>query len=161
MQLHPSLQSAINEQIAREYLAHFGYLSLASAADAQKYTGMRAWFDAAGAEELTHAKRLIDYIRARSGAVQHIPPPPPPSPGLTPLDWFKAALTLERQVSAALQAIVDLARQVSDEATARLAGDMLDEQVTAEDELAELILRVNDLQATPGLLRLFDQELAE
>ena len=143
MQLHPSLQSAINEQIAREYLAHFAYLALASAADTQKYVGMRAWFDAAGAEELTHAKRQIDYIRARNGAVQHIP------------------MTLERTVSAALQAIVDAARAVQDEATALYFGAMLDEQVTAEDELTEYILRVADLQATPGLLRLFDQELAE
>lgn len=161
MQLHLSLQSAINEQIAREYLAHFAYLALASAADTQKYVGMRAWFDAAGAEELTHAKRQIDYIRARNGAVQHIPPPPPPIPGSMPLDWFKAAMTLERTVSAALQAIVDAARAVQDEATALYFGAMLDEQVTAEDELTEYILRVADLQATPGLLRLFDQELAE
>ena len=50
---------------------------------------------------------------------------------------------------------------MQDEATALYFGAMLDEQVTAEDELTEYILRVADLQATPGLLRLFDQELAE
>ena len=161
MKLHPSVNQALNEEIGREYLAHFAYLALGSLADAAKYTGMRAWFDAAGAEELTHAKKLIDYIRARNGDVLLQPPPPPPAPGPLPLDWLKLAMTLERNVSAALQAGVDLARQLADESTARLLGEMLDEQVTAEDELTELILRVADLQQTPGLLRLFDQEFAE
>lgn len=161
MILDPRVADAITGHLPKELAAFAAYRTLASWAQAAGYLGSARWFDAAGSEEPEHHRKLLQYLRDTTDA-----PPAPAYPALEVdftverlPDAYALAAALERDVRLSLQAIVGVARAADDEATARFIGTFLDEQVTAEAEIADILRQIGRLG--DDALMLWDGERGE
>jgi ferritin len=158
MQFAPDVAAQLIAQVTRERYAEAFYTQLATWADTAGYDGFAAFFDAAAAEERTHAQRVIMHIRQRDGfALQPLDAPFARFDDIAAC--VVAAYELEQTVSAALTTLHETAESASDGATCLLAMEMLREQAASEKELYTMIQIVSTLDASG--LRLYDHELRE
>ena len=64
MAMSDQLRDSFNEQIALEFSAAYTYLAMAAYFDEQNLTGFSSWMIAQHEEELEHARKFFDFIRA-------------------------------------------------------------------------------------------------
>ncbi|MDZ7780069.1 MAG: ferritin [Gemmatimonadota bacterium] len=155
------IQDAINEQIAAELHSSYLYLAMSAHFMEQNYNGFGQWMRAQAEEELQHAMRLYEYLLDRGGHVKLGAVQAPPEEFGTPLEIFEATLAHEREVTASIHAIYELAREHKDFATEIELQWFVTEQVEEEDttELAveQLARAGSDVSALLMLDRQFGQ----
>jgi len=150
----------LNAQVDRElYSAHF-YLSLATRAEAENLKGTSAWFMAKHTEEMAHALKMVRYLMDQEATVTlgQIDAPPADIQGIKAM--FGATLAHEREVTAAINDLVDHALSEKDHATNIFlhwfVSEQIEEEATVNDILGRLRLFGDQGQ---GLL-MIDNELA-
>ncbi len=157
--LSDRMQSALNDQINLELSAFYTYLSVTAYFEEQGLRGFASWMRHHSNEEMMHAMKLYDYIHERRGRVTLLPIGEPPHNWATALAAFEDALRHEQKVTAAINRLVDLAREERDHATNSFLQWFVDEQV---EEEAVVDAVINDLQRIgdfgPGLYML-DRQL--
>ena len=62
--INKKMEDAINRQINAEMYSSYLYLSMAAYFDSINLKGFASWMRIQSMEELTHAKRLFDWVRA-------------------------------------------------------------------------------------------------
>ena len=157
--LSTRMQSAINDQINLELTAFYTYLSMSAFFESQGLNGFAQWMRHHAEEEMIHAMKLYDYVHARRGRVTLQPLAAPPADWPAPLAVFEDALKHEQKVTAAINHLVDLAREERDHATESMLNWFVDEQVEEEavvDTAIQDLRRVADFG--PGLF-LLNREL--
>ncbi len=157
MQLTPQLQSMLNDQIKREYIAGFTYIELANVMDALNFPNFSAFFDKAAKEEFGHADTWTAYLRDRGRAKMGVVSPAITSDIASPLQAFTAALSLEREVSKAIGELDNAAQAAHDGATERLVHEFLDEQRKSEREFEVFVADLQRVGEGPSLV-LYHQE---
>ena len=153
--LSERMQSAINDQINLELSAFYTYLSMSAFFESEGLNGFARWMRHHAEEEMVHAMKLYDYIHARRGRATLQPLAAPPSDWPSPLPVFEDALKHEQKVTAAINHLVDLARDERDHATESFLQWFVDEQVEEEsivDTVIHDLRRVEDFG--PGLFLL-------
>ena len=90
MGLSESMQKGLNEQLAREFTAHFLDRAIAMDLFEKGYEGFAGWMDNHATEEYGHAERIIGYLRENNTrailpAISPLPrmAEPPIYPGLS------------------------------------------------------------------------------
>jgi ferritin len=150
----------LNAQINRELYSAYFYLGLSAQAEAANLKGTAAWFFAKHGEEMAHALKLYRYLVDQDAAVQltEVAAPPAESGGV--LQMFEGTLAHEREVTAAIHALVDQALAEKDHATNAFlqwyVTEQIEEEATVNDILGRLRLFGDQGQ---GLL-MIDNELA-
>jgi ferritin len=159
--MNETVLSALNEQINMEMYAFTTYLSMAAYFEAESLTGFSAWMRHHAEEEMVHAMKLYDFVHRRRGRVTLQALAAPPITWASPLAVFEDALHHEQNVTASINALLDLAAKEHDHATASFLKWFVDEQVEEEevvDNALQKLRRVNDF--APALYML-DRELGK
>ncbi|MBX3084677.1 MAG: ferritin [Anaerolineae bacterium] len=159
--MNDTVLAALNDQINMEMYAFTTYLSMAAYFEAEALTGFSAWMRHHAEEEMVHAMKIYDFVHHRRGRVTLKALAAPTTTWSSPLAVFEDALHHEQNVTASINALLDLATKEHDHATASFLQWFVDEQVEEEevvDTALQKLRRVKDF--APGLYML-DRELGE
>lgn len=139
MPISKKMADAINSQIGNEFAAHFQYLQIATHFHADGLPQMGAFFDQQSSEEHDHAMRLLHYLRD-TGAKVAIPKLAAPKAAYrSSKEAVAQALKQEEEVTAQIDALVDLAIDERDHATRTMLDWFVTEQVEELDTMGELL----------------------
>ncbi|MDA3792605.1 MAG: ferritin [Elusimicrobia bacterium] len=158
MAIDKRLQDAINRQINRELWSAYLYLSMASYFDFKELGGFAAWMKEQAEEETAHAERLYDYlidcgVRATMQDLET-----PPAEWGSPLEVFKETLKHEKKVTALIDNLMDIARDLDDKKTVAMLEWFVKEQEEEEESVEKVIKKIKN--AGDDITRL-DNELGE
>lgn len=143
MALSDTMQKALNEQIAREFTAHFLYRAIAMDLYNKGYEGFAAWMEGHAGEEYGHADRIITFLREKDARVVLPAVEKPKESWPTVLDAVEAALAHERMLTKKIHEIYKQAEDESDLATASMLDWFVAEQVEEEHIVNRLVKRIN------------------
>jgi ferritin len=155
------MAAAINEQINREFFSAYLYLGLSSQASAANLNGTAAWFLSKHHEEMGHAMKLYHYLIDQDAAVhlQAVAAPGDDMSGI--LSMFEHTLTHEREVTAAIHALVDQALSEKDHATNAFLQWFVTEQIEEEATVNDILGRLRLFGDQGQALMMIDRELAD
>jgi ferritin len=159
--INEKMQDAINEQINWELYSSYLYLSMSSYFESINLKGFSNWMRVQAMEELTHFKRLYDFLTARGGRVILSEIKAPPKHWNSPLDAFEEVLKHEEGVTEKINRLVDLASELRDHATASFLKWFVDEQVEEEASVEEVIQSLRLNKDNPSGLFMIDRELSQ
>jgi len=155
-----NMAQRLNTQINREmYSAHF-YLALSAYSEAANFTGAAAWFMAKHREETAHALKLYRYLLDQDARVEIGAVAAPPADVGGPLDMFQRTLEHEREVTAAINDLVDAALSEKDHATNVFLHWFVTEQIEEEATVKEILGRLRLVGDKGEGLFMIDNELA-
>lgn len=154
------MAARISAQLNRELYSAYFYLGLSAQAEAMNLKGTAAWFMAKHTEEMTHGMKMYRYLIDQGApiALAEIAAPPGEAEGVLPM--FERTLAHEREVTAAINDLVDQALSEKDHATNIFLQWFVTEQIEEEATLNDILGRLRRFgDAGQGLL-MIDNELA-
>jgi ferritin len=151
---------ALQEQYNKERMNEQVYASFAAVLEAANWPGFSAWFADQSSQERDHSKKFRDYLIDRNQVPMLTALDAPRSfDGNDPRPLFQAALNLERENTASILALEELAESLDDGQTEDWIIWAVNEQTASERELVDAILEINRVDNT-GLL-ILDREYGE
>jgi ferritin len=155
------MQDALNKQVNAELYSSYLYLSMAAYFESIDLTGFATWMRVQVQEELVHAIKFYDFINERGGRVKFAAIESPPGEWDSPLAAFEHAYQHEQKVTNMIDALVDVAAEEKDHATASFLSWFVDEQVE-EEASANAVVRKLKLAGESGSgLFMIDRELGQ
>ena len=158
--LSPKMEAALNDQVKWEAWSAYLYLSMASYFESVGLMGFASWMKVQEKEEKFHSERFYSYTFERGGRIRLQPFEAPQSDWDSPLAAFEDALKHEQGVTARINALMDLAIEERDHATASFLKWFIDEQVEEESSVTDVINKLKFVKDNPSALYMLDQELA-
>lgn len=153
------LETAINEQIAKEIFSSNLYLSMAGYFSSLSLSGMASWMRMQSTEELQHAYKLFDFLLDRGGVPVIGQIDSPQNKWTSPLEGFQGALDHERKITKDINDLARLAQKEDDLSLEVLLHWFITEQVEEEATVQELVDRLRLASDSPGGLFILDNEL--
>jgi ferritin len=151
----------ISAQINRELYSAYLYLGLSTQAEAANLKGAAAWFMAKHGEEMAHALKMRRYLLDQDATVEYTQIAPPPKQMGSVLQMFEQTLDHEREVTAAINDVVDHALSEKDHATNIFMHWFVTEQIEEEATVKDILGRLRLFgEKSEGLL-MIDMELAQ
>ena len=153
------MAARISAQLNRELYSAYFYLGLSAQADAMNLKGTAAWFMAKHAEEQAHGMKMYRYLIDQGAPVEltQIAAPPGDTEGVTAM--FEQTLSHEREVTAAINDLVDLALSEKDHATSIFLQWFVTEQIEEEATVNDILGRLRLFGDQGQGLLLIDNEL--
>lgn len=150
----------ISRQINSELYSAYFYLGLSAQAEAMNLKGTAAWFMAKHDEETAHAMKFYHYLIDQDAAIvlTEIAAPPAENDGV--LGMFERTLSHEREVTAAINDLVDHALSGKDHATNIFLQWFVTEQIEEEATLNDILGRLRVFGDQGQGLLMIDNELA-
>ncbi|HKP30630.1 MAG TPA: ferritin [Gemmatimonadales bacterium] len=161
MPMSTALQRAMNDQIQKEFYAHYLYLAMSAWFEERNFEGFAKWMRIQADEERNHAMRIFDFVLDRGGKVRLEAIPEPGSKWKTALEVFDAARKHEAMVSSSINDLYSRATAEKDYASQVMLQWFITEQVEEEKtstSLAERLRLVGD--SATGLI-ILDRQLGE
>ncbi len=154
-----ALQQRFNDQIALELASAYAYLQMAAWCEARDLTGFATWMRAQWSEESQHALKFVDFVLDRGAEVELQPLAAPRSDYASPLELMEQAHAHEREVTAAIGALYQLASQLGDYASLSLLQWFLGEQIEEEASVRQIVAELRMIGDDSSALLLLDREL--
>lgn len=155
------MAKALSEQVNLELSSAYLYLAMAAQLEAENLPGCAHWMKVQHQEETGHAMKLFNYLAERGGRVTlNAIAKPAPEFG-TPLEIFKTVLAHERKVTAAINALYELAIAEKDYAAQSQLQWFVNEQVEEEKNAEDIIRQLEAFAGKPHLLLMLDHRLGE
>jgi ferritin len=153
------LEQALNDQIALEQASARAYRQLAVWADGHDYAGSVGWLTSQADEEDEHAAMFVQHVLDRDGAVllQALPAPDSEFASLT--DVFRAALSHEQRVTAAIGDLYALADELREYRSLPLLSRFLEEQIEEESSVRTIVAELDRVSDSPTATMFVDREL--
>ena len=142
MALSKKMHEALNEQVGREFLAHFLYRAIALDLYDKGYEGFSAWMEKHAAEEYGHAERLIAFLKDNDARIDLGGVPTMPTKWESVRDAVAAALEHEKKLTADIHGLHRLAEEEGDLATVSTLDWFVSEQVEEEHIVNRLLKRI-------------------
>lgn len=156
MGIFDALQAQYNKERMNEQV----YASFASALEAANWPGFAAWFADQSAQERGHSQKFRDFLIDRNQVPQLTALDAPLTfDGNAPLQFFQAALDLEKQNTRSILDLEELAESLDDGQTEDWIIWAIQEQTESERALVDALLELGRVDAT-GMLML-DREYGE
>ena len=147
MLISQELADAFNEQIGHEFGAGLQYVAIAGHFDRQRLKLLSKLFFDQAEEEKQHALKFVRYVLDTHGHLQ-IPSIPAPAPTFASAEAAaQAALTWEREVTAQITRLMDMAVKQNDYMAQSFLQKFVDEQleeVSKMDRLHSVIQRAGE-----------------
>lgn len=160
MALNQTIQEALNRHINEEFYASYLYLSMSAHCDSLDLPGFAHWMRIQSQEEYAHAMNLFDFVQNRQGKVTLFPIEQPTVEFGSVLDVMEATLAHERQVSALIHDLYELASRESDYPTQVHLQIFITEQIEEEKTAADIIAKLKLIGENGSNLLLLDNEMA-
>jgi ferritin len=157
--LSKSMQDAINEQIKNEFASAYLYLAMSAHFYAANLPGFAHWMREQHQEELTHAMKFFDYVYDRGGNVTIAGIDKPAANFTTSLDVFQRYLEHERQVTAMINKLYELATKENDYATQIMLHWFVNEQVEEEKVGMDIVEQLKLVGDNKTALLMLDRQL--
>ena len=150
---------AINNQINAELNASYTYLAMSAYCERQAFRGSAKWLRLQSQEEYGHAMKLFDFLLARNHRVELKAMEAPDVSFSSIVDVFERALKQEKEVSAQIDALYELAfKERAYSATVELQWFLM-EQVEEEKTSGEIVAKLHLMGNDPASLLDLDREL--
>ncbi|WP_440951178.1 ferritin [Methanosphaerula subterraneus] len=156
-----SIEEALNKQVNREYYSAYLYLSMSSYLDSINLKGFAHWLRVQAREELAHGMRLYDHLIAMNGRALLQPIEAPPEEWKSTQEIFEQVYDHEQKVTAMIAALMDLALEKKDYATAAALQWFVTEQVEEEANALAILEQIKTVGDVPGHLFYLDHHLAK
>lgn len=157
--LNEKLLVALNEQMKKEFYSSFLYLSMAGYFEEMGLSGFAKWMRAQEQEERGHGLKIFDYIVQRNGRVVIKEIDAPPTEWDNPTQAFRETLAHEKEVTAKINHLMDMAITEKDYATVSFLKWFIDEQVEEEFSVQEILDKLKLAADSPGGLFILDKDL--
>jgi ferritin len=154
-----AVESAINDQIAKEFYAAHLYLSMAAWFEDRNLPGFAKWMRVQNDEERQHAMRLFDYLIEAGGRVRLKALEAPPTDFTSPLKVMEASLAHEKKVTASIRKLYELADKEKDYGTQLHLQWFISEQQEEEKNVGDVIARLKLAGTDNVALLMIDREL--
>ena len=146
------MEDALNAQMNHEFNNAYAYLGLSAALNGGVYCGFSHWMWKQYEEELTHGKKLYDFIYACGGkAVLEALPKPDNGAIQTPMQAFQKAYNLELDTTQCINRLYALAEKEGDYRVKEFLHWYIREQVEEEEQvqtwIGKLQFAENDVAA--------------
>jgi ferritin len=138
------MNAALNAQVGHELGASLQYMQIASYFAGEALNRLSGLFFKQSAEERDHAMRLVKYILDAGGEVQVPAIPAPRSQFKNAIEAVQAALDWEKEVTAQINGLVELALKESDHLSYQMLAWFVKEQleeVSSMETLLKLVQR--------------------
>ncbi len=155
-----AMRVRINEQINRELYSAYLYLALSAHAQRINLKGTAAWFMAKHGEEMMHALKMYRYLLDQDAQVTLASVAAPPAAPDGVMAIFEGTLAHEREVTAAINELVDQALSEKDHATRVFLQWFVTEQIEEEATVIDVIGRLRLFGDQGQGLLMIDNELA-
>ncbi len=159
MSLETTMHNALNEQLSREYIAHFLYRAIAMDLYEKGYDGFAAWMETHASEEYGHAERIITYLKDKNVRVVLPELPKPKESWDSVRDAVAAALAHEQKLTADIHKLHKLAEDTGDLATVSMLDWFVAEQVEEEHIVTRLLKRIDLTRNSDIGLMVLDAQL--
>ena len=159
--LSKKLEEAINEQINKELYSGYLYLSMSAYCEAENLPGAANWMRIQAQEELGHAMRLFDHVKARGGRVVLKAIEMPPPVWKSPLGMFEEVLEHERKVTGLINRLYEVALSENDYATQIELQWFITEQVEEEESAGQVVEQLRRVGDQPMGLLMLDGQLGQ
>jgi ferritin len=156
-----AVRDAMEEQIKHEFYSAYLYLSMAGSLEVANLTGFAHWMREQSREELGHAMRFFDFLLDRGEHVQLRAVEEPPYAFGSSLDTFEQALEHEKEITARINDLYELAVQENDYPAQILLNWFVTEQVEEESSATEIVERLRMAGEDGAALLLLDSELGK
>lgn len=154
-----NLLDALNAQVNAELWSAYLYLSMSMDASAKGYKGIANWFFVQFQEEQDHARILMNYILSRGSEVKLAPIDAVQTSWESPLAMFADTLGHEKEVTAMINNLCDIAAGDKDFASSNMLVWFVDEQVEEEETAQEMIDALTAVEGNKFGLYMIDKEL--
>lgn len=159
--LSKEMEGALNAQVNAEFYSATLYLAMAGWFAERNLPGFAHWMRIQFQEEQIHALRLFDYILDRGGKPELRALVAPPRDWANALAVFEQTLAHEREVTASINRLVDLAIKQSDHASNAHLQWFVSEQVEEEASAEALVQQLRLVGEAGQALFMMDRELSQ
>jgi ferritin len=156
-----TMQDAINEQINKEFYSSYLYLSMAAFFENKSLTGFGAWLRIQADEEHVHGMKFYNHLLDRGGQVALKAIAAPPSEWKSEQEAFKEVQAHEQAVTASINALYELAVKENDYPAQTLLHWFVDEQVEEEKNAAEIVQKLEMIEARESAVLMLDHRLGK
>jgi ferritin len=156
-----TMLDAFNQQIGREFSSAYLYLSMKAYFESHNLAGFSNWMDLQFKEEQGHAMKLFSHVVERGGTVELQQIDKPKNCWESPLQVFEEVLVHEREITASIHALYDLAKSEKDFAAEIFLQWFVAEQVEEEKNVTDVIDNLKRIEARETALLVLDHRLAK
>lgn len=155
------INEIINEQINKEFYSGYLYLSMSANLHELGLFGFAHWLKEQAREEVEHGLKLLDYLLERNSYVtlRQIRTPDFEFNGV--ISVFKTLYEHEKCITASVMNIAKLAEEECDRKTLTFIDWFIEEQVEEEQQVKDIIKRLEYFGEENAALYLMDKELGE
>jgi len=157
--LTKAIEKHLNRQIELEFESSQYYLSMASWAQRQGFTGVTSFLYLQADEERAHMIKLFHFVNDRGGHAVVPALSAPPTDFGTVKELFKKVFDHEQLVSREINELVDECLKAKDYATHNFLQWYVAEQIEEEKTAQTLIDKLEMIGNDKGGLYLFDRDL--
>lgn len=155
------INNIMNEQINKEFYSGYLYLSMSAKLKEIGLFGFAQWLKTQAKEEVEHGLKLLDYLLERNSFVtlKQIAMPEFEFNGV--LSVFHEIFKHEKSITYSVMEIAKLAEDECDRKTLTFVDWFIEEQVEEEQQVKDIIKRLELFGEDKTSLLLMDKELAE
>ena len=158
--LNEKMVENLNDQINKEIYSAYFYLGMSAYAASTDLPGFANWFYTQWKEELTHAKRILDYVIKEGGKISLLAIDKPPQDFTSGKDLFAKTLAHEKKVTGLINNLVDLAKKENDKTTEEFLQWFVKEQKEEEATPGGILKKIEEIEHDKKDLSAVDKELA-
>ena len=153
------IQSALNDQLNAEFYAAYLYLGMSACFHATGLNGFSDWMRVHAQEEMMHGMKIYEFLNSRDGKVELKQIDAPPGKWSSTLAAFENALKHEKEVTAQINNLVDLAVGERDHATNVFLQWFVTEQVEEEATIGKIVAQLKLIGTDGNGLFLLDRDM--
>jgi len=153
------INEIINEQINKEFYSGYLYLSMSSHLHELGLFGFSNWLKVQAKEEVEHGLKLLDYLLERNSYVtlKQIRTPEFEFKGVKSV--FETLFEHEKCITNSVMNIAKLAEEECDRTTLSFIDWFIEEQIEEEQQVKDIIKRLELFGEDTAALYLMDKEL--
>ncbi len=159
--LSEKMSRALNKQINAEMYSAYLYLSMAAYFESVSLSGFAKWMEMQTMEEMSHAKKMYDFVNERGGRVILETIEQPKTEWSSPLEAFEDAYKHEQYVTSLINSLVDLALEEKDHATNNFLQWFVAEQVEEEASADAIVQKLKLVGGKGNAIFMMDRELGQ
>ena len=156
-----AMQDAMNEQINKEFLSSYLYLSMAAYFEDKNLTGFAHWMRLQADEEREHAMKFYNYILDAGGRVYLKAIDAPETDWKSNLQVAEQVAEHEGKVTASIHDLYALALEEKDYAAQVMLHWFISEQVEEEKNAAELVAKLKLIEERGTAVLMLDHRLSK
>ena len=155
------INEIMNEQINKEFYSGYLYLSMSAHLHEIGLFGFSSWLKMQAKEEVEHGLKLLDYLLERSSYVtlKQIRTPEFEFKGVSSV--FQTLYEHERCITHSVMEIAKLAEEECDRKTLSFIDWFIEEQTEEEQQVKDIIKRLELFGEEKTALYLMDKELGQ